>query len=148
MKKIQIFAGSVMGTANGVAKTAEQILMGLGHDTVFYQTFDKNLFDTHAITLVCTSSTGMGDLPENIQPFYNHLRNDSPNIVGMLYGIISLGDSSYPNFAQAGKSIDDALADLGARRIGEPLVMDALLVDDHEEEASTWIYAWEQQIIK
>jgi len=146
MAKVQIVFGSVMGTAEGVAKTAEMILQGFGHETVLHQPFDKNLFDAEAATLVCTSSTGMGDLPENIVPFYQFLTSEPPKIHGRRYGVISLGDSSYPNFAQAGETIDAALADLGAERLGEVCIMDATEVGDHEEEIVDWLTAWQQDL--
>jgi len=135
-----------MGTAAGVARSVQTALEGFGHEVRLVENFEAQQFDLKSIILVCTSNTGMGDLPENITPFYNHLVTQYPAIAGTPYGIINLGDSSYPNFAEAGKLMDDTLADLGARRLGEPLVLDAILVDDHEQEAATWIAQWQALI--
>ncbi len=146
MAKIQIVVGSVMGTSLGVAKSVSMVLEGFGHTVELYEIFRKRHFDPEAILLVCTSSTGMGDLPDSIVPFYSFLVQDNPNIAGMRYGLISLGDSSYPNFAEAGKLIDETLSDLGATRCGDPLVMDAIYEEDHEETAALWIEAWHQLI--
>jgi len=146
MAKIQIIVGSVMGTAAGVARSVQTVLEGFGHEVRLVENFEAQQFDLKSIILVCTSNTGMGDLPENITPFYSHLVTQYPAIAGTPYGIINLGDSSYPNFAEAGKLMDDTLADLGARRLGEPLVLDAILVDDHEQEAATWIAQWQALI--
>lgn len=142
MANIHIVTGSVMGTAQGVAQSAHKILEQLGHTVFVHETFTANNFDEKAALLVCTSSTGMGDLPENIMPFYQFLLSPDRSLVNMKYGIISLGDSSYPNFAQAGIHIDETLADLGAVRIGERLIMDAILVDDYEQESADWIKEW------
>ncbi|MDO6425077.1 hypothetical protein Q4521_21530, partial [Saccharophagus degradans] len=57
---------------------------------------------------------------------------------------INLGDSSYPNFAQAGTTIDEVMADIGASRVGTPCVLDAIYVDDPEEEACDWAKKWAQ----
>lgn len=135
-----------MGTALGVAKSVGMVLEGCGHTVELHEIFKKKHFDSEAILLVCTSSTGMGDLPESIVPFYSFLVNDHPRIAGMKYGLISLGDSSYPNFAEAGKLIDETLSDLGANRCGDVLVMDAIYEDDHEETAAEWVAAWHHLI--
>lgn len=142
MANIHIVTGSVMGTAEGVAQSAHKILEQFGHTVFAHETFSVDNFDENAILLVCTSSTGMGDLPENIIPFYHFLLSPDRSLAGMKYGIISLGDSSYPNFAQAGIHLDETLADLGAVRLGDRLIMDAILVEDHQQEASTWIKEW------
>ncbi len=134
-----------MGTALSVAQTAKTILDESGHQATLHESFnadDASFFDPSSILLVCTSSTGMGDLPQNIIPFYLHLTNQFPAIAGMHYGVISLGDSSYPNFAQAGATIDEALADIGAVRLGKVLVLDATQIDDHDKAAAEKLSDW------
>lgn len=134
-----------MGTALEVAQAVAATLEGCGHTVKINPQFQPGqLDDPDEVLLVCTSNTGMGDLPANIAPLYAHLVTDFPPIAGRRYGIINLGDSSYPNFAQAGVTLDEALADLGAQRVGEPLVLDAILTDDHADEACDWAMQWEQ----
>ena len=143
MSKIQIFVGSVMGTSLDVANSLSRELIALYHEVktnASFKTDDLSLDDE--IILICTSSTGMGDIPENIIPMYQYLINNFPKIHGRKYGIVALGDSSYPNFAQAGKSFDAALEDLGAVKIGETLFLDAILVDDYDAEAKDWVTNW------
>lgn len=140
-----------MGTAQSAALSVQAVLEGLGHTpSLSMQTMEQDLKDqplsADDIVLVCTSNTGMGDLPANIAPLHVHITCDFPPIAGMRYGIINLGDSSYPNFAEAGKTLDEALADLGATRVGEPLVLDAIYVDDHDAEAAEWATQWQQQL--
>ncbi len=145
MAHINIVVGTVMGTTLDVAKTAQSILEGAGHSASLVESYsgsDMSIFDPSSILLVCTSSTGMGDLPQNIVPFYLTLTQKFPAIAGMKFGLISLGDSSYPNFAQAGNIIEEALLDIGAVSLGDKLVLDAITVDDHEEEAEKWLQSW------
>lgn len=145
MATINIIVGSIMGTALGVAQTAQTLLADKGHKAILHESFnadDPAIFDPSTVLLVCTSSTGMGDLPQNIIPFYLHLTTKFPAIAGMKYGVISLGDSSYPNFAQAGTTMDEALADIGAVRLGEVLVLDATQIDDHDEAAAEKLSDW------
>ncbi|VUD68920.1 Sulfite reductase [NADPH] flavoprotein alpha-component [Thalassocella blandensis] len=146
MANIRIFVGSVMGTATGVAATAQAILEGYGHHVSIDSDLTQQPLNSSDIVLVCTSNTGMGDLPHNIVPFYSELTQNNPAITGMRYGVINLGDSSYMNFAEAGKLLDQTLEDMGAVRIGEPLILDAIYVDDHEEEAGEWIEQWQALI--
>lgn len=148
MAAIHIIVGSVMGTALEVAQAVQQIFSAAGHDVRVNADFRKGQLDENPaeVILICTSNTGMGDLPLNVVPFYEHLKNDFPRIAGRRYGVINLGDSSYPNFAQAGKTLDEAMAELGAQRIGEPLVLDAIYSDDPATEARNWAQDWSKLI--
>ncbi len=143
MNKILIIVGSVMGTAVEVANILRQELSYLGHEVKINSNFDSSdLNDPKEIILVCTSSTGMGDIPDNISPFYHYLTIKNPTLSDRFYGIVSLGDSSYPNFAEAGNIFDTALDKLGAKKIGETLTLDAILVDDYESEVKAWLKNW------
>ncbi|ABD80735.1 flavodoxin domain-containing protein [Saccharophagus degradans] len=145
-RPVHIVVGSVMGTALNVATEVAKVLETLGHNVRISPAFDgNNLYQTEdEVLLICTSNTGMGDLPENILPLYALLTQTPPNIAGRHYGLINLGDSSYPNFAQAGTTLDEAMADIGATRVGTPCVLDAIYVDEPEEEACDWAKKWAQ----
>jgi MioC protein len=147
MAQIQIIVGTVMGTALEVAEAVAATLEGCGHGVSVDAAYQADhLGSDDEVLLICTSNTGMGDLPANITPFYAHLLSAPPNLAGRRYGVINLGDSSYPNFAQAGQTLDEALADIGAVRVGKPLVLDAILTTDHADEACAWAMQWEQQL--
>lgn len=153
MANIHIVVGSVMGTAYGVAFSVKAVLEGLGHSVNIIEHFKPDNFPggnlSHCLSdgslvLVCTSNTGMGDLPESIASFYTHLINDNPPIYGLRYGLINLGDSSYPNFGEAGIRLDETLSDLGARRIGDLLTLDAIEAVNPEDSAASWIAEWQK----
>lgn len=148
MANIQIIVGSVMGTAIEVAKTVEAVLEGCGHSVAINTAFQPSdlVEESDEILVACTSNTGMGDLPENIAPLLFHLKNNCPKVFGRSYAIINLGDSSYPNFAQAGQSIHEALLDLGAQPITESLVIDAMEDEDYEEVAAAWTTALNRKL--
>jgi MioC protein len=148
MASIQILVGSVMGTAEAVAETVAAELRQLNHEVLvnFQADVSDILRNEQEILLVCTSNTGSGDLPDNIQPLYLQLTRDYPRIAGRRYGVINLGDSSYTTFNEGGRALDAAFADLGAQRIGEPLVLDACDGLDAEEEAIAWVRIWATQI--
>ena len=144
MATIEIIVGSVTGNAVEVAEATAEYLRGLGHSSTVsfsYQGEDLKA-RPESLLLVCTSTTGAGDLPANILPFYLHLTTAFPAIAGRYYNIITLGDSSYPTFAEAGKIMEAALSDLGAVRLGEPLVIDAILSDSYTDDAIAWAQDW------
>ena len=148
MATIHIIVGSVMGTAESLANWIADELQNRAVTVRVNRDFNAGELFCCAdeVVLVCTSNTGMGDLPQNIQPLLTHISNDYPAIAGRGYGIINLGDSSYPNFAQAGQTLNEAFADLGASLIGEPLVIDALDDQSPEQLCSAWLTGWLEQV--
>lgn len=143
-RPVHIVVGSVMGTAQSVAIRVASVLEQHGSKVRISTAFNgEGLY--HAddeVLLICTSNTGMGDLPENILPLYALLTQSPPNIAGRLYGLINLGDSSYPNFAQAGNTLDESMADIGAQKLGSTCLLDAIYVDEPEDEAAEWAEDW------
>ena len=148
MASIQILIGSIYGAAEQVAEIAAEQLRKLGHEVNLntYARPQDLVRNSDEILLLCHSNTGSGELPENIQPIYLHLTRDYPRIAGKRYGVINLGDSSYSTFNDAGRMLDAAFADLGAVRIGEPLVLDACSGDSPEALTREWANAWAQQL--
>lgn len=144
MSKIQIMVGSVFGGAEQVAELAAGLLRDQGHEVEIntYARPQDLMRDPQEIILLCHSNTGSGDLPDNIQPLYLHLTRDYPQIAGRRYGVINLGDSSYISFNEAGVMLDKAFEDLGAQRIGEPLVIDAISGDDIATLVREWVAEW------
>lgn len=144
MASIQILIGSVYGAAEQVAEIAAEKLREHGHQVTLntYAREQDLLRDADEILLLCHSNTGSGELPDNILPIYLHLTRDYPRIAGKRYGVINLADSSYSTFNEAGRMLDAAFADLGAVRIGEPLVIDACVGDDANAMTREWVNEW------
>lgn len=144
MASIQILIGSIYGGAEQVAEIAAEQLRELGHEVSLntYARPEDLMRAADEILLLCHSNTGSGELPDNIQPIYLHITRDYPRIAGKRYGVINLGDSSYSTFNDAGRMLDEAFADLGAVRIGEPLVLDACSGDNPETLARDWAKQW------
>lgn len=144
MSNIQIMVGSVYGGAEQIAELAAAQLTAAGHQVSIntYAQAQDLVRDNSEIILLCHSNTGSGELPDNIQAIYLDLTRNYPRIAGRRYGVINLGDSSYTTFNEAGVMLDAAFADLGAVRIGEPLVLDASSGEDSESLLSAWIEHW------
>jgi MioC protein len=144
MSKIQIFVGTVYGGAEQVAEILKDELEKLGHEISLntYARAEDLVRDPDEIILLCHSNTGSGELPDNIQPLYLHLTRDYPRIAGRRYGVVNLADSSYSTFNEGGKMLDAAFEDLGAVRVGEPLVLDACTGDDEDAMSREWAQQW------
>src|SRR5690606_12344697 len=98
--KVAILSGSVYGAAEDVARVAAQVLEGAGFEAWHkpgVQLEEVLAFAPEAI-LVVTSTTGMGELPGNIQNLYYAIRDRFPAWRGLPGAVIALGDSSYDVF--------------------------------------------------
>src|SRR3546814_7550472 len=86
--------------------------------------------------VVLVSSTyDDGNLPDNAQDLWDELESEAPDLAGMRYAVLSLGDSSYEFFCAAGKQFDEKLAELGAQRVLDRLDCDL----DYEAPSRQWI---------
>lgn len=148
MASIQILVGSVYGAAEQIAEIAAELLRDLGHHVAInsYARPQDLTHNADEILLLCHSNTGSGELPDNLQPIYLHLTREYPHIAGKRYGVINLADSSYSSFNDAGRMLDAAFADLGAIRLGEPLIIDASSGDNPAHLAREWVQQWAQQL--
>ena len=143
MAEIGIFVGTVYGNSLLVAEEAQRILREQGHQSTVFE--EPSLQDWQRYdglyTLIVTSTTGQGDLPDNIRSLFSALQ-DAGWQPTMRYGLIALGDSSYERFCQAGKQFDALLQEQGASRIGELLTIDATEHPEPEMIAIPWLEAW------
>ena len=144
MANIQIFVGSIYGAAEQVAELACNKLQSLGHEVTIntYARPADLMRQADEVILLCHSNTGAGELPDALEPIYAHLTQDYPRIAGKRYGVINLADSSYNTFNEAGRLLDAAFADLGAVRVGEPLIIDACSGDNPATLTQDWINTW------
>jgi MioC protein len=141
MAKIILMSGSVFGAATITADDIETALSDAGHEVQRPDppAIEQLIDESFEWLIVCTSSTGNGDVPDELVPLYSALKNDYPKIIHLKFAVVALGDSSYENFCGGGLAIDDALADLGATRAAEPLKIDALETTEPEEIAPPWV---------
>lgn len=80
MAAIRILTGSVYGGALQTAKTIKETLEPEGHQVFVLESpsLDDITTNNDAL-LVCTSTTGQGELPPNLLPFYVDLKSSYPN---------------------------------------------------------------------
>ncbi|MFB1115955.1 flavodoxin [Dickeya dadantii] len=144
MAQVGIFVGTVYGNALLVAEEAESILKAHGHEVKVFEeaSVDDWLAYSQQTVLVVTSTTGQGQLPESIVPLYEALREKVGYQPDLRYGLIALGDSSYDNFCGGGHQFDALLQEMGAKRVGELLEIDATEHPEPEVVSSPWVESW------
>ena len=144
MAKIQIIVGTVNGTALQTAAAVAHVLNHQGHQVrVNDAPMPQDVLqDQDEALLVCCSTTGEGDLPNNIYPLYLALDDQALDLKGRYYGVIALGDSGYRHFAQAGYAMENAFYMSGAKRVGELFTLDAKKVSSHPLAAAQWANEW------
>jgi MioC protein len=141
---IRILVGTMTGNAERIAEEIELSF----DDRAQIETLDMDrltpaVFDDDAIFLICSSTYGQGDVPDNARDFYKLLGEQKPDLRHVRYGVISLGDMTYAQtFANGGKRFDAILSQLGATRLGEVFCHDASTGTLPEEEAVPWAGEW------
>lgn len=148
MANIHVLIGSVYGNATEVAHASAAQLKAKGHSVTLMAEprLDILLQAEPDVLLVITSTTGDGEIPDNLQPFYAELQDRFPLMPGVRYGVIALGDSGYNAFAEAGVMMNAILAELHAVPVGEPLFIDACETADPEAAAEEWLEAWQARL--
>jgi MioC protein len=148
--KINILVGTMTGTAQLCAQEMELALDGddLQVVTQLMDKLDPGVFaDREAAYLICTSTYGQGDVPDNAKALYEALCARKPDLAGVRYGVFGLGDRTYAEtFNFGGKRFDDILQALGAERIGERYTHDASSGTLPEEVALEWAQQWVEKL--
>lgn len=143
--KLNILVGTMTGIAQLVAQEIELRLdaEGIEVKTMEMDDLDPTVFNREGIFMICTSTYGQGDVPDNAKDLYEALCTQRPDLAHVRYGVIALGDRTYAEtFCFGGKRFDKILGELGAHRIGELMLHDASAGTLPEDEAAEWIEGW------
>ena len=143
--RVTILIGTMTGTAQLCAQEME---LALGDDqtqveALLMDNLDASVFDREGAFLICTSTYGQGDVPDNARALYEDLQRRRPDLSKLRYGVFGLGDRTYAEtFNYGGKRFDDILTELGASRVGERYKHDASSGVLPEEMAVEWCQDW------
>lgn len=129
MAEITFITGSTLGSAEYVAEHLADKLSEAGHTSELLHGAELDEVPLEGIWIIVTSTHGAGELPDNLLDFSEALSEQKPNLSGVRYGAIGLGNREYDSFCGAIKTLDDQLTQLGATRIGDRLEIDVL---EHE----------------
>lgn len=148
--KLRILVGTMTSTADYVAQAIQMDCADLVDDieVVLMDGLDISVFQEDALYLICTSTYGSGDVPDNARGLYDSLDSSPAYLGDVRYGVIALGDRTYQQtFCFGGKKFDERLQGLGARRIGEVWCHDASAGTMPEEEGTAWCRQWLTQAL-
>ncbi len=148
MRKVNLIFGTVYGNAQFVAETLCNELQCEGRDVALFQHDELGGFipPQDEVLLIVCSTTGQGDVPEDILPWFENIKTTAPYLPELRYGVIALGDSSYETFCRAGIQFDELFTELGSQRIGDILKIDACETMEPEVEAKAWLQSWKDLI--
>jgi MioC protein len=133
---LEIIVGSVLGATEYVADGLKALCDELGLAANVHFQPQLNELDSSSTWIVCSSTHGAGDLPDNIQPFYDELNHAS---LDNTYYLIGLGDSSYDTYCGAAEKLTQQLQNTGATELSSPLLIDVLQHPIPEDVAVAWL---------
>lgn len=135
--KLMVLYGSESGNAEALAAEAKKLATQRGLKASLVDMADSNPSEMarESNLMVFVSTWGEGDPPDRATAFYQRLMaEDAPRLDGLRFAVLGLGDTSYEQFCQMGKDIDQRLESLGGTRVHERIDCDV----DFEEAAASW----------
>ena len=154
--KLKILVGTMTSTADYVAQAIQMDCADLVSDieVELMDGLDISVFDAEkakdVLYLVCTSTYGSGDVPDNARALYELLGSEPQFLGHVRYGVMALGDNSthQQTFCFGGKKFDERLQDLGAQRLGEVWCHDASSGLLPETEGTQWCRQWLKDVLE
>ncbi|MEH6577573.1 MAG: flavodoxin domain-containing protein [Amphritea sp.] len=140
MADIAILVGTESGNAQMVAEALNDEL-GMDHEIMVHEEpeLDELNLANREVVIICCSTHGDGELPDNIIPLHAALKEGGMDLSHLKYGVVALGDQTYQQtFCRAGKDMDEVFAACGAVRVGERLEIDACTQPLPDEDALDW----------
>lgn len=135
---VTVLSASQTGHAREVADKLHAALAEQGINAKRISAADykpKTIADEQVLLLV-TSTQGEGEPPEEALSLHRLLfGKKAPPLPALRFAVCGLGDSSYPDFCQAGRDFDTRLAELGGERLAPRADCDV----DYQATAAAWI---------
>jgi len=147
--QLTILVGTMTSTAELVAQAVQLAIEDddVQIDIKPMDALDAGVFASGGLFLVCTSTYGQGDVPDNAKALFASLTQTRPDLAAVDYAVIALGDRTYAEtFCFGGKRFDELLSALGATRIGEVFRHDASAGTMPEELAAEWAVDWIESV--
>jgi sulfite reductase (NADPH) flavoprotein alpha-component len=134
--KITIAYGTETGNSKKLAGdfAAKAKKAGINVKLVSLEQYKLNDLSKEQYFISVISTQGDGEPPASAKKFYDGIHNNGFKVNGLKYGVLALGDTSYPLFCKAGEDVDRQLEKLGGERLIDLQKCDI----DYEAEAEAW----------
>lgn len=146
MADITLISGSTLGSAEYVADHLAEKLEEAGFSTETLHGPELEELKMEGIWLLVASTHGAGELPDNILPLFDAIKEQQPDLSQLRYGAVGIGNREYDLFCGAIDLFDDLLVSLGASRIGDVFKIDVLQHEIPEDPAGEWVESWKALI--
>ncbi|MCX8958461.1 FMN-binding protein MioC [Erwinia psidii] len=142
MANVTLITGSTLGSAEYVAEMLAEKLEEAGFSTEVLHGPELSELSAEGTWLVVTSTHGAGDLPDNLQPLFDEIEENKPDLSRVRYGAMGIGNREYDLFCGAIDKMDRLLTACGAKRLGDRLDIDVLEHEIPEDPAEEWVENW------
>jgi sulfite reductase (NADPH) flavoprotein alpha-component len=135
--KLTVLYATESGNSEALAAQAKALAAKRGFAAKVLDMADADVKTLAAAgtVLAIVSTWGDGEPPQRAAPFFRALMGDAPRLDGLKFAVLALGDSSYAQFCETGKQVDERFAALGATRVAARIDLDL----DYEAPAKTWL---------
>jgi sulfite reductase (NADPH) flavoprotein alpha-component len=142
VNKITIAFGTETGNSKKLASSfaAKAKKAGINAKIVDLNQYRLNDLQKEEYFITVVSTHGDGEPPAAAKKFFDHIHANGFKLEKMNYGVLALGDTSYPLFCKAGEQIDLQLSKMGAQRLVPLQKCDT----DFEADAEAWF----EQLLK
>jgi sulfite reductase (NADPH) flavoprotein alpha-component len=134
---LTILFGSQTGNARHVAEALAKQAQGKGitAKVVDMAEYKTTQLKNEQYLIIVTSTYGEGEPPENAIGLHNFLfSKKAPQLSGLKYAVLGLGDTSYEFFCKTAQDFDQRLAELGATSVQARTELDV----DYQAQADNW----------
>ena len=135
---VLILYGTVTGNAESLAHRLAASLRceGLTSEVRDMAHCQPNVLSGAKCVLMVVSTYGDGEPPDGVIPFWQAVvHGDGPNLSGVRFSVLALGNATFDHFCKCGREFDAALERLGATRIHRRVDCDV----DYDAPAQYWL---------
>jgi sulfite reductase (NADPH) flavoprotein alpha-component len=136
VSKITITYGTETGNSKKLATdlAAKAKKSGINAKVVSLDQYRLNDLSKEEYFFTIISTQGEGEPPAAAKKFYDHIHQNGFKLNQLKFGVLALGDTSYPLFCKAGEDVDQQLQKLGGQRIVSLKKCDT----DYQGDAEGW----------